>query len=139
MSDYRAWARANNEEVLAAHQQDPSGTACRECGERYPCGPARLATRAVIAGDARVRRQQILASIGASQNPFRRGRIVDLTNATWMKSTKCDNSSGNCVEVAFLDSIVAVRNSTEPLGPTLLHTRPEWEAFLAGVKAGEFD
>lgn len=139
MSDYRAWARTNNKQILAAHRQQPDGAACGECGERYPCGPARMATRAVIAGDARVRRQQILASTGTSQNPLQKGRLVDLTNVTWMKSTRCDNSSGNCVEVAFLDGIVAVRNSTEPLGPTLLHTRPEWEAFLGGVKAGEFD
>lgn len=139
MSEYRAWARANNERVLAAHRPGPGRAVCRECGERYPCGPARMATRAVIAFDARERRRQILAPTGASPYPFQRGRLVDLTNASWTKSTKCDNSSGNCVEVAFLDNIVAVRNSTEPLGPTLLHTRPEWEAFLAGVRAGEFD
>jgi hypothetical protein len=44
------------------------------------------------------------------------------------------------VEVARLsDGGVAVRNSRHPAGPALIYTRAEVEAFLAGVKNGEFD
>jgi hypothetical protein len=62
---------------------------------------------------------------------------VDLGDVRWTRSTRCDNS--NCVEVAFIDDLVVVRNSAEPFGPMLLHTRAEWAAFTAAVKAGDFD
>ncbi|HKD96893.1 MAG TPA: DUF397 domain-containing protein [Micromonosporaceae bacterium] len=62
---------------------------------------------------------------------------MELGAATWTRSSRCDNS--NCVEVAFVDDVVAVRNSAEPFGPMLLHTRREWAAFMAAVKAGDFD
>jgi hypothetical protein len=45
---------------------------------------------------------------------------------------------GSCVEVASAD-IVLVRDSKDPEGPVLTFTRAEWEAFIQGVKAGEFD
>jgi hypothetical protein len=34
---------------------------------------------------------------------------------------------------------VAVRDSKDPAGPVLTFTAPEWSAFLAGVRDGEFD
>lgn len=34
---------------------------------------------------------------------------------------------------------VAVRHSKDPDGPAIHCTRAEWEAFLAGARAGEFD
>lgn len=45
----------------------------------------------------------------------------------------------NCVEVAAGADAVAVRDSKDLDGPVLSFTRDEWSAFLAGVKAGEFD
>jgi hypothetical protein len=62
---------------------------------------------------------------------------VDLSHATWRKST-FSNSNG-CVEVAFLDSRIAVRDSKRTDSPVLLFTAVEWEAFIAGVRAKEFD
>jgi hypothetical protein len=48
--------------------------------------------------------------------------------------------SGNCVEVAFLPSgDVGVRHSRAPQRGTLTFTASEWEAFVRGVRAGEFD
>ena len=59
---------------------------------------------------------------------------------TWRKSTFSGNQGGNCVEVAELpDGGRAVRDSKNPTGPVIAYTAAEWDAFLAGVKAGEFD
>jgi hypothetical protein len=61
-------------------------------------------------------------------------------NATWIKSSYSGPTGGNCVEVAFLsDGNVAMRNSRHPDGPALVFTRPEWDAFLGGARAGEFE
>ena len=70
-----------------------------------------------------------------AQNGVRASRL----RATWWKSSY-SSPSGNCVEAAFLtDSEVAVRNSRFPDGPALIFTDAEWDAFLRGVKAGNFD
>lgn len=55
----------------------------------------------------------------------------------WHKST-ASGSNGDCVEVAFVDDSVVVRNSREPLGAMLSFTRQEWAAFLEGAGNGEF-
>ena len=46
-----------------------------------------------------------------------------------------------CVEVAFGedDESVNVRDSKNPEGPVLTFTPDEWDAFIKGVKQGEFD
>jgi hypothetical protein len=63
----------------------------------------------------------------------------DLSGARWFKSSH-SGSSGDCVEVAFLDGgMVGVRDSKNPTGPALVFTPSEWEAFAAGVNDGEFD
>jgi hypothetical protein len=41
--------------------------------------------------------------------------------------------------VAGIDGRVALRASGETDGPVVLFTPAEWVAFVAGVKAGEFD
>ena len=65
---------------------------------------------------------------------------IDLTNAQWFKSSFSSSNGGNCVEVASnLSGIVAVRDSKNPDGPVLVFTPDEWQAFVAGVHAGEFD
>lgn len=64
----------------------------------------------------------------------------DLTGAIWHKSTRSGSSGGDCVEVADnLPDIVAVRDTKDKgTGPTLIFTRSEWDAFIGGVKDGEF-
>jgi Domain of unknown function (DUF397) len=63
----------------------------------------------------------------------------DLTGAKWHKSTR--SSGGNsCVEVSDnLPQIVAVRDTKDRDGGTLIFTRSQWSAFLDGLKDGEFD
>ncbi|NUT37166.1 MAG: DUF397 domain-containing protein [Hamadaea sp.] len=54
----------------------------------------------------------------------------------WRRSQRCDSNS--CVEVAFLDDHVLVRDSKDPQGPVLRFTAEEWTAFAAGLQAGDF-
>jgi hypothetical protein len=62
----------------------------------------------------------------------------DLSRAAWRRSLR-SQAQGNCVEVAMLDGITAIRDSKDPAGPVLLFSPGEWDAFLAGAKGGEFD
>ncbi|MEV0623987.1 DUF397 domain-containing protein [Nonomuraea sp. NPDC050404] len=65
---------------------------------------------------------------------------ADLSQAAWRKSSRSGGNGGNCVEVATnLPGFVAVRHSKHPNGAALIFTPAEWEAFLGGVKHGEFD
>jgi hypothetical protein len=68
----------------------------------------------------------------------------------WRKASYSGGNGGGCVEVATTrdaapvhksgESILfAVRDSQDPLGPVLYFTEAEWEAFLHGVKDGQFD
>lgn len=75
-----------------------------------------------------------------------------MTGMNWTRSTHC--TTGTCVEVAFARStfcgsnacvevgfdgdLVLVRDSKQP-GTELVFFPDEWVAFVAGVKAGEFD
>lgn len=61
------------------------------------------------------------------------------SGSRWVKSS-LSFSNGNCVEVAALtDGGVGVRNSRFPEETVMEYTQAEWVAFMAGVKAGEFD
>lgn len=54
----------------------------------------------------------------------------------WRKSSRCEG--GHCVEVARRDAGVAMRNSTVP-GRQLTLGVDAWRAFVADLRAGEFD
>lgn len=62
---------------------------------------------------------------------------MDLSRAEWRTSTR-SGSSGNCVEVANLPGLVALRDSKDPAGPILIFTPTAWKTFISGVKAGDF-
>ena len=63
-----------------------------------------------------------------------------LNGAVWRKGSRSNGSGGNnCVEVAFLDTAVAVRDSKNRSGPALTFTQAEWIAFVDSTKDGEFD
>lgn len=65
--------------------------------------------------------------------------MVDPFIAAWRKSSFSD-AGGECVEVAPQpDGTIAVRNSNNPDAGTVYFTRAEMDAWLKGVKAGEFD
>jgi hypothetical protein len=68
-----------------------------------------------------------------------KGLHVNLDGAEWRKSNRSGPYSDNCVEVAFIDDAIAVRDSKDPSGAVLLFTQSEWDAFVDGAKDGEFD
>ncbi|BCK58899.1 DUF397 domain-containing protein [Nocardia wallacei] len=64
---------------------------------------------------------------------------IDLSRAKWFKSSR-SGSQKDCVEVAHLDGgMVGMRDSKDRGGPALVFHPAEWDAFTAGVQAGEFD
>jgi hypothetical protein len=63
---------------------------------------------------------------------------MELTGATWRTSSR-SSGNGQCVEVAITDEGVAVRDTKDRSKPAHTFTRPEWDAFVGGVKDGEFD
>ncbi|WP_412748574.1 DUF397 domain-containing protein [Krasilnikovia sp. M28-CT-15] len=60
------------------------------------------------------------------------------TAPAWRKSTR-SAANGHCVEIARAMEVVLVRDSRDPEGPVLAFDTTGWTAFLAGVRAGEFD
>ena len=63
--------------------------------------------------------------------------MLDLSTASWSKSSW--SGVNGCVEVAFVQDRVAVRDSKDRGGPVLVFTAHEWQTFLRGVRDGEFD
>jgi hypothetical protein len=60
-----------------------------------------------------------------------------LDSLVWTKAS-LSVGDGACVEVARLSAGFAVRHSKDR-GIAIRFSDPEWRAFLAGVKRGEFD
>lgn len=61
-----------------------------------------------------------------------------ISTTAYTKSTH--SGVGSCVEVRMLaDGTIALRDSKDVSKPPHVFTQHEWEAFLAGVRSGEFD
>lgn len=74
---------------------------------------------------------QALATVGGGQLPDAKLRFVTATG------TACTMT--DCVEVAVVKDFVLVTDSKNPDGAPLVYTKREWQMFLDGVRAGEFD
>jgi uncharacterized protein DUF397 len=62
-----------------------------------------------------------------------------MAGSIWVKSS-LSFANGNCVEVSDQPGgTIGVRNSRDREGPVLRFTPDEWQAFLGGVRNGEFD
>lgn len=61
-----------------------------------------------------------------------------MRRSNWVRSSFCTDNA--CVEVSG-DEVdqVLVRHSKDSQGPILAFTADEWNAFIEGAKAGEFD
>ncbi|WP_433714869.1 DUF397 domain-containing protein [Nocardia sp. CA-084685] len=61
---------------------------------------------------------------------------IDLSSAAWFKSSR-SASRDTCVEIAHLEGgMVGVRDSKDPMGPALVFSPVEWDAFTAGLQSG---
>ena len=60
-------------------------------------------------------------------------------DSEFKKSSKTARITHQCVLVAIRPDVVAVRHTRDPNKTTLEYTHGEWDAFLDGVKKGEFD
>ncbi|NDU71183.1 DUF397 domain-containing protein [Actinomadura sp. DSM 109109] len=59
---------------------------------------------------------------------------MDLSTAVWRKASRSSNNGGNCVEVARVGEVVAVRDSKDPDGPKLLITPQALRHLGAAIK-----
>jgi hypothetical protein len=86
-----------------------------------------------------------MSSTGAGrQQPPGMGDTV--AGDTVAGDTEGGNTEGGAIEVAIAagskegsDHVITLRDPKNPDGPTLVFTPAEWEAFVAGVRDGEFD
>ncbi|MFI6652125.1 DUF397 domain-containing protein [Streptomyces sp. NPDC050529] len=61
-------------------------------------------------------------------------RTLDLSTATWRKSSYSDGGGTNCVEVSdTFPAHVPVRDSKTPSGPALVFGTVAWSAFVGFV------
>jgi hypothetical protein len=58
-------------------------------------------------------------------------------SAQWRRSRRCESAS--CVEVTSHSGGIALRDSKHPDGAILLFSHAEWDAFVAGVRDGDFE
>jgi hypothetical protein len=63
--------------------------------------------------------------------------MIGLSGAKWRKSSY--SGSNACVEVAFLEGGVAVRDSKDRRGPVLRFTTDEWAEFVVATRNGDFE
>jgi Domain of unknown function (DUF397) len=76
---------------------------------------------------------------GNDTRPYNGVPAGELPGARWRKSGR-SSAQGNCVELTRLSgSEVAIRNSRHPQGPALIFTDAELDAFIGGIKDGDFD
>jgi hypothetical protein len=60
----------------------------------------------------------------------------DFTN--WRTSSR-SSGGGNCVEVAHEGNLVAVRDTKDREGGTLVFPQAVWTAFIVDIRNGKFD
>ncbi|MHB9861153.1 DUF397 domain-containing protein [Streptomyces sp. YIM S03343] len=66
-------------------------------------------------------------------------RNVDLSTAVWAKS-ELSNGGDNCLEVAFVDGVVALRDSNDTGAPdaqVLVISEDDYRAFTGGIERGQ--
>ncbi|PSL56629.1 uncharacterized protein DUF397 [Saccharothrix carnea] len=62
-----------------------------------------------------------------------------LTDARWRRSSRSNAGGAQCVEMACLDTGMAVRDSKAPTGPALVFPARAFRAFMGEAVSGGFD
>ncbi|MFI1437489.1 DUF397 domain-containing protein [Streptomyces lydicus] len=66
-------------------------------------------------------------------------RAIDLSTATWRKSSYSNPDGGACIEVSDdSPAAVPVRDSKNPHGPALVFPAVAWASFVTAVKGGNW-
>jgi hypothetical protein len=66
-------------------------------------------------------------------------RSIELSAATWRKSSYSNQDGGACVEVCDdFPAVLAVRDSKHPQGPALVFPASSWTTFVAALRSGQF-
>ncbi|MET9390839.1 DUF397 domain-containing protein [Streptomyces sp. NPDC006624] len=64
-------------------------------------------------------------------------RSIDLSAASWRKSSYSNQDGGACIEVSDdFPAVVPVRDSKVPQGPALVFPASGWAHFIAAVRSG---
>jgi hypothetical protein len=58
----------------------------------------------------------------------------DLTTATWRKSTRSSGGGSNCIEIAPLPAHIAIRDSKNPTGTTLIVSRATFGKLIDRIR-----
>jgi Domain of unknown function (DUF397) len=61
------------------------------------------------------------------------------TPLTWRKSSRSGGSGGQCVEVAGLSQVIAVRDSKDPDRAVLAFGRSAFRALAREIRTGRYD
>ncbi|MFV0127304.1 DUF397 domain-containing protein [Streptomyces sp. HMX112] len=65
-------------------------------------------------------------------------RPIDMSAATWCRSSYSNQDGGECVEVCHdFDAVVPVRDSKAPQGPVLFFPVEGWSSFVSAIKAAD--
>ena len=64
---------------------------------------------------------------------------MDMTNAQWRTSSYTSGNGGNCVEVAGMGAVIAVRDTKDRSRGMLRVSVNEWQRFIGAVNLGELD
>lgn len=73
-----------------------------------------------------------LAWFKSSYSSSEGGNCLELAY-TWRKSSYSGSEGGNCLEVAAHPSVIHIRDSKIPAGPTLTLSPTTWSEFLDGI------
>ncbi|MBT2208448.1 DUF397 domain-containing protein [Actinomadura sp. NEAU-AAG7] len=60
--------------------------------------------------------------------------ITSTERPAWRKSTHSGGTGGECVEMASAPGLVAIRDSKDPDGPTLVVSRDDFASLVSSLK-----